>query len=421
MKTILATTLLVLLAACDDSSSSTAPTVPSIPLSASEPPPPACPTPAGPTLHHTGAIASDETWTAETGPHVIDGDLRVLEGHILTIAPCATVQIEGNDARIEVATPGAAQNGTLLAEGTAERPITISGGQLIVRAPGIVRLAHVKMTNTPIAGSNGPVLGVDHVTMQGAGITLQQAAFLPGSDALTIEGAPGAPLEIGEQNVDSIPRGTYSGNADDAIALKYEAPITANATMKALGVPYLAKELRVGSGDPKDARATLTIEAGTEVTFEKDGVFAIEHVTGDFPATGALVAAGTAAAPVVFRSAAKTPAAGDWRGLWFGGIPAAENALDHVRIEHTGASCGCVLTGCSNVQSYDGAIIFSHAPPRVFVQNTVIAHGSGHGIVLGYLGDDVDFTPTNTFEDLNGCASTLPAAAVCPQPRPACR
>jgi hypothetical protein len=409
---------LALLAACDDSTAPAPADTPSIPITS-----PTCPTPTGTTTHHAGAIAADETWTAESGPHEVDGIVRVLEGHTLTIAPCATVRVSGKDAGFEVAFPGATQNGTLIAEGTDARPITFEGGHFMVRAPGLVRLAHVTMQNATIEGTNGPVLKVDHVTMTGGGITLSQgAAFASASDALTIKGAPGEPLQIGETAIDSIPRGTYSGNATDAIRLDFDGPLATNATMKTLGVPYvMSGELRVGTSQPNDPLAVLTIEAGAELRFPKGGALSIEHAQGAFPATGALVVKGSASQPVVMRSAEASPSAGDWRGLWFGGIASSANRIEHLRVEHAGASCGCILQGCSAIGSSNGAIIFTQKPPSAFITDTLIAHGKGSGFVLGYVGEDVDFVAPNQFQDLEGCSATLPGSPTCPQPRPMCR
>lgn len=409
-----------LLPACDDASSPAPPVTPSIPVTTAEP---ACPPPTGPTVHHAGAIASDETWTAESGPHEVDGIVRVLEGHVLTIAPCATVKISGKDSGFEVAFPGATQNGTLIAEGTDARPITFEGGRFYVRSPGVVRLAHANLHDARIEGTSGPVLKVDHVTMERGGIKLSQGgAFLPASDALTIRGAPGEPLELDGTALDSIPRGSYTGNATDAVRLDFGGPIATNTTMKALGVPYvLTSEMRVGTSVKNDPLAVLTIEAGAELRFPKGGALSVEFAQGAFPATGALVAQGTAEKPIVMRSAEASPSAGDWRGLWFGGIASSENRLDHVRLEHTGAACGCILQGCSAVTSSNGAVIFTQKPPSAFITNTSIAHAKGNGFVLGYVGEDVDFLATNRFDDLEGCSATLPGAPTCPSPRPACR
>ena len=52
--------------------------------------------------------------------------------------------------------------------------------------------------------------------------------------------------------------------------------------------------------------------------------------------------------------------------------------------------------------------------------DSVIAHGSSHGVVLGYAGATVDFESGFTFEDLGGCQQTLQVLDTCPDPKPAC-
>lgn len=104
--------------------------------------------------------------------------------------------------------------------------------------------------------------------------------------------------------------------------------------------------------------------------------------------------------------------------------PRAKNALEHVRIEYTGASCACSLVSCSaGVSEYEAAIIFSSEPKTMFLKDSVMAHGSGHGIVQGYVGLAHDWKGSNTFEDVSGCSVTLPANpdTSCPDPRPACK
>ena len=103
-----------------------------------------------------------------------------------------------------------------------------------------------------------------------------------------------------------------------------------------------------------------------------------------------------------------TPAPGDWRGLWFGGIPQAANVLDHVRIEYAGYDCGCSRVTCSAIEDSDAAVIFSWQPPSAFITNTVFKDIAGHAVMEGFDGSLVDFRPTNTFEGVAGCIQTMP-------------
>src|SRR4051794_40698003 len=73
---------------------------------------PTCPTGSGPTHHAAGDLASDETWTAATSPHVVDGTLRVRDGKTLTIEPCAIVSFAAK-SQLSVAFPGTPNRGAL--------------------------------------------------------------------------------------------------------------------------------------------------------------------------------------------------------------------------------------------------------------------------------------------------------------------
>jgi hypothetical protein len=417
-----------------------------------EPPPAACPEPtAGPTLHAED-IAGDEVWTADTGPHIVDGTLRIRDGASLTIEPCTVVQL-GEDAGFEVAFPGTPSSGTLVAEGEAERPIRFEGldgarwGRVFVHAPGQVRLAHVTLSGggavdgsgaTLVAQGDGVLpsdrgLLVDHVTIEGslgAGVVLSRhAAFAEGSAALVVTGSGSDehpyPLVIDEHAIGTLPDGDYTGNARDEIFVDPSGPLQEDATMRDLGVAYRVgdsnlDDLVVGAGPDSASLTTLTIDPGVTVRFHPGTSFEIEHNSGAFAASGALVAIGTEAEPIVLTSSAEVPAPGDWIGVWFGGVVDESTRIEHARIEYTGADCGCVLLTCSDVVGTEGAVILTMPPPTAFVSDSVIAHAAANGFVLGYDGALVDFEGANAFEDVEGCAVTLPREGTCPEPLPSC-
>jgi hypothetical protein len=75
--------------------------------------------------------------------------------------------------------------------------------------------------------------------------------------------------------------------------------------------------------------ATVTIGAGARLAFGAQKMLNVNK--------GKLVARGTDKEPIVFTSAAKTPAAGDWIGIAFGDVMAG-NVLDRVTVEYAGNS-----------------------------------------------------------------------------------
>lgn len=402
-----------------------------------------------PTIHDS-VIESDETWSADS-VHVVEQWVTIRNDATLTIEPCATVEIaEGKG--LSIAYPTSPNTGHIVAEGDAERPIRFKGkdgarwGHVLFAPGATATIAHATFENgggDDTTGATFVIHGdqtfptkrdvfVDTVTIRdslGVGVFIDRlAGFAEGSKDLTITESGDAtnpyPMYVDEHAITTLPRGTYTGNEIDAIFVDPDFHLEEDSTMKNLGVPYVvgtfpADSLVVGGGADAPL-VTLTVEPGVRVEFHPGAALEIEHLTGDFAASGVLIAEGTAEEPIVFTSAAETPAAGDWQGLAYGGIARPENSLKHVRIEYTGADCGCIFLSCSDIDQFEGAVIFSQQPPRAFIEDTVIAHASSHGVVLGYQGSLVDFKPGITFEDMGGCQQTLPVDGPCPNPKPAC-
>jgi hypothetical protein len=417
-------------------------------------------TTSGPT-RHAGDITADEVWTALEGPHIVEDDVSIRDGATVTIEPCTEVLLAAGK-RIEVAYPFTPNMGHLVAEGAPDRRIRFAGldgerwGSIYVAAPGTARFAHVDFeggggdtfehgaTLVSVGDNELPPaapLFVDHVTVRrsrGTGIWLQQrSVFAPGSADLVVtesgdDEAP-YPLEISEQAIDSLPTGSYTGNKTDEILVRTEGDgtagsgLAADATLRDRGVPYHMGDsegdyFTIGGG--ADGKVvTLTIEPGVVMKFEPKTGFMIQQFSTEDPATAIVRAVGTAERPIVFTSASPTPAAGDWRGLWFGGIPQAANVLDHVRIEYAGYDCACSRVTCSaNVEDTDAAVIFSAQPASAFITNTVFKDIAGHAVMQGFDGGLVNFRPTNTFEAVAGCIQTMPRPLTesCPDPGPIC-
>ena len=420
-----------------------------------------CVAPTGAGTLHKGDVKDGEVWTAAASPHIVEYDVVVRNGAKLTIEPCAIVELRENRF-IQVAFPGTPTTGSLVAEGTPDQPIVFRGqngakwSSLYVNAPGSVRLAYATLEG---GGHDGHrtvpmlhVLGdsempadamvfVDHVTLKNAkGAALQTergATFVPGSRDLTVTGSatePSSfPVEIEEHAIDAFPTGTFTGNRIDEILLETGgtriagAGLSVDATLHDRGVPYHVNRSSVGnfivgSGE-EGTLSTLTIEAGVKLKMHPGTAFKIQHWTKNSPSSGALRVLGTAAKPVIFTSAAESPKAGDWMGLWFGGIPSDKNEINHARIEYAGHDCGCVLNTCSAIAEHEGAVIFTAQPPRAFIKDTVFSQIAGHGVTEGFDGRFVDFAASNTFEGVSGCAQTLPrnTDTSCPSPKPACK
>ncbi len=157
--------------------------------------------------------------------------------------------------------------------------------------------------------------------------------------------------------------------------------------------------------------------------FKKNGVLRIAVATGNAtPARASLIAAGTAAKPIVFTSNEATPAAGDWFGVWFGEIPTATSKIDLARVEYAGGTSVSGSGSCpDNAEgNNDAAIRIFGLPPSEFVTNTTILESKTNGIDRGWRSDSplIEFLPTNTFTGVALCKQTFApnAANQCPAP-----
>lgn len=406
----------------------------------------------GPGTKHDQAPTADETWTAAASPHVVDTNLSIAAGRTLTLEPCAVVQLKG--------AVGLLVEGKLLAPGAADKPIRIERGDaatawttIEARKGAELRLAHVTLEGG--GNANGgrptqfgaldirgdqdaptqPTLAVDHVTVKGSqslGIWVREGGgFAPGSKDLTITGGASFPLSVWGRAAGTLPSGTYTGNGVDELIIPAGGgrdDIKEDTTLADRGVPYRiggptgGKSLVV-AGD--GAVPLLTIEPGVTLRFDKEVRLAVGSSTSGGPATGALRAEGTAAKPIVFTSAAATPAAGDWVGILLGGTPDARDAISHAKVSFAG--------GASQISSYDcpspantsfsneGAIlVIGGKPANAFVTNTTIESSAGDAIVRGWTGDPVELLATNTFTNITRCNQTFPKPSVgtCPDPAP---
>lgn len=402
----------------------------------------------GPTTH-PGGINGDETWTADTSPHVLPYDTTIYK--TLTLEPCAEVLLAGGK---QVTIRG---EGKLIAEGTATKRIHIGAkdaaapfANIRTLAPSTARFAY-----TTIDGGGKPLatfgylagtldfqgdslkptqetLFVDHVTIGGSlsnGIILtNNAGFAQGSNALVIKGAAVHPLSLFARSVGGIPVGSYTGNGKDQILL----PATSNnetinetTTLHERGVPYLVG-LATSGGDlrvdvpPGQPAVTLTIEPGVTMRFKKGGVFKIAVAGGTNPARASLIAVGTPDKPIVFTSDEASPAAGDWLGLRFGELPTTVNRLDYVRVEHAGGVSTTGSGSCPDNSELmnDAAIRITGWPTTQFITNTEIVGSPTNGVDRGWRDDreKIDFLSTIKFTNVALCNQTYPPTAgnVCP-------
>lgn len=408
-----------------------------------------CAAPTGAGTEHAAYVTADETWTAAASPHIVTFDIAV-QGATLTIEPCAVVRIRGGyHVSIGLGDTG----GSIVAHGEVvtvpgttptSRPVTIEAddvnarwGSFRVFPSGSIDLELVTIQGAGepstaqngggaivAVGGGGTITGLARIVRTvnvlitgsaGLGVNLQgKAAFTEDSRDLTIRDCDGAPLSVAPPAVQSIPTGTYTGNAVDAILVPNDS-ITGDETFHARGLPYrlagtftMAPTLSQAEG----GLATLTIEAGVTIEMARatNGDNAINLgnsndvlPTGIWPVR--VVADGTAA-PIVFTSTADAPAAGDWAGIEWGGGPPTGNVMSNVRIEYAGGNSGTQGFGCGPLDNDAALILRNWRPADAFLTGSTIASSASGGVVSGWATDlgGPDLSVGNTFTGIaSGC------------------
>ena len=386
------------------------------------PPPPvtgACPkTTTGPT-EHGGTLSASETWKAAASPHVITRNLTLGDGVTLTVERCSEVRLAAG-VRLVVNGAGA----TLVAEGDADHAITFRRdgadpwGNVLVDDPGRARLAYVTLEggggrqsgdagatlilSGPTPPPAAPVLKADHLTLTGSagyGMMVRHlAAFAEGSAALTITGSGATdaahpdPVLLPVQVAGTLPQGTYTGNARDAVALVTSDPLEADLRLDDPGVPY-----RVGTAGgtllvwaPTVGGPAPTLTLGPGVTLQMPAKVTLK--IGSSTQAGHLVTLGTQAAPVRFERGDADPW-GFVRTQSPGTISLDWTTLDG---------------GGENVLTYAGASLIADGDdaeplePLLATRHVTVRNSAGHGVMVRAF---ATFSADSTDLTITGCGA----------------
>jgi catechol 2,3-dioxygenase-like lactoylglutathione lyase family enzyme len=234
-----------------------------------------------------GLVARDTTLRDLGVPYVV-GNLQIRPASQGATAPTVTL---GPGVRLELtqnASITVQSNARLVAEGTADKPVTITArdpmngwGYIDTYYGGKIRLVHTTLDNGGRASGSramihvrddhtSPVdvelLHVDTVTVKGSagvGIIVDEGAtFSADSKGLTITGSGEHPLTVPASILGRVPPGTYTGNKVDEI--RAAGRVTGDLTIADRGVPFALSTTTIVTA-PMGKAPTVTVGPG--VTF----------------------------------------------------------------------------------------------------------------------------------------------------------
>jgi hypothetical protein len=279
----------------------------------------------------------------------VNGNIRLSNNASLTIKPGTTLTMCA-DCYIEV---GAfSQAATILAEGTAEAPITIKGATEEAGFWDAIYIQENTTSNSTLThvviqdgGGNGADaalevfkdITLDNVTIRDSDSSGFLATGLSDdSTALVVEGVAGwAGVLRGADAVTNLPLdGTYTeGIGEGAFRVELDGVSGEDVVFSDAGLPYFVqRNIRVSDGGSVTVGEGVTLQMNVDTYIE----------VGAFGQAASFNVEGTSAAPVVIEGAAQEP--GFWDGIYVNDSTTSASAFDHLTIRHGGGGTGPCLT-----------------------------------------------------------------------------
>jgi parallel beta-helix repeat protein len=280
-------------------------------------------------IEHSGTIDEDETWIE--GTHLITGIVRF--NAILTIEPGATI-LFAQGARLDIGNGSGVSGATLIANGTAAKPITFTSAAA-TKTPGdwdyigfydaassassmqycIIEYGGGYSENYGAVYITGSSVSIENCTIrysENHGISLTTDGWFESFENNTMEENGLYAITLYGNYAHTIGSGNTL-TSDRGIFVRADEMEQENATWLKQTCPYVLDGiLRIES----NTGAKLTIMPGADIRFTNSARVYVGNASGEF---GTLVAEGTDSERIQFTSAAPeaTRSPGDWDGIWF--------------------------------------------------------------------------------------------------------
>lgn len=358
-------------------------------------------------------INTTTTWTSGN-TYIISGTINV-DDAVLTIEPGTTIKFESG-ARLDVGYYG---NATLIANGTAEKPITFTSNAASPSAgawEGITFWSHslnssmtycnveyagktsegaVNLRSTSIVFSNNQVKYAKEF-----GIELDYESSFDEMNSNTFSNCGSHPVRLCAAYMHTIGTGNTFNCADGYGVNVISGDATGIITWKKLDKPYYIE------GEVDVNNATLTIEPGAIFKFNTDGSLHFGYYNST-----TLIANGTSTENIVFTSSASTPTAGAWRGITLWGNTLTNTSINYCDVNYAGKSAdgafivketGITLNNCNIHNSSSAGIVMNDGAYFTSMDNNTIENIATHALEIdadrvGTIGSDNIFTCNNGY------------------------
>jgi hypothetical protein len=335
---------------------------------------------------HNDADWPDVYADASRADYEITTNVVVEDNVMVRIAPGVVIKFTGENAGITV-------KGALRAIGTPTQPIVLMGtatgrgtwlgvrfrsnsldnelAYCTVKNAGSDAIDDSGVSITGFAGVYPSRAKITHTTITqsgGYGLYIDAPSSFGAFAENSLNDNGKAPIKICTPQLGSLDALTnYSGNVLSYVEIAGNGAVDMNLTMPKLSVPY-----QLASGYITIMNGSLFIAPGVEMRFKPN-----TEIVVDQAGTGALVAEGTAAQPIVFKGA--TAGRGTWLGIWIAGNSTA-NHLKYCTVDGGGqAALGVLSSGRANVVVGN----VSSAYPYAVIDHCTLSNSGGWGIFKG--------------------------------------
>lgn len=335
-----------------------------------------------------GTYSTNQNWTLAGSPYIATSTVTIAAAATLTIDPGVIVKFNTGVALII--------NGKLTAIGSTGSPITFTSSAA-TPAPGnwqdirfvsgsnpasrisYATISYGGATNSRSLYLNSSSPTIDHVTVSYSSVDgIRVNVGTPTLDQVTVTNCTGDGMMItGTASTPTVTNSTFSSNGGEGIDIQsggginlstsnftnntsYGIKTVAGTRLNGLtgltfsgngsgtkdGIQHAGGTISINevwhAGPTWFVTAATTVAATWSLTIDPGTTMKLSSA-GELTVLGKLTAIGTTGSPIVFTSAAATPASGDWRRVSFGSGSSSASRLAYATVSYGGVWYGNLL------------------------------------------------------------------------------